>query len=187
MNIPCLIEKACSPDDLREYMRTPILDVKGSRVIATDGAICADVPVLTTDEDVSGPIPVEALKEGRRMKGAPDCINAVTLNGSAKLPQGTTFPRAPMDVRHQTVIDGVDRLIAAARADTDRPADIEIDVALLMRLAEALKTPGAKHKAGLRLWLPRREDGSIDDTRPIYARPTHGDAAAHGLVMQLRR
>jgi len=75
MKIPaqCLIEKACSTDLNRPVLLHPYLDTthsQGPVIVACNGAILAVVPVEEAKAAVGGPVPAEALRTARRVKGA---------------------------------------------------------------------------------------------------------------------
>lgn len=189
MNIPeTLIESAINPKDIRPHLCAPYLDVHGRRLIATDGLVAAVVPVMVTADDHAGAVPLEVFKRGRKMKGMDCCENAVTLNGSARLVDGTQLPRPEYDSRSESVASAVDGMLARARESrADRAPDLVIDAEILLSLAEALNRPGAKSKRGLQIWLPRNSDGTADFRSPIYCEPTNGPDGAHGLCMPILR
>ncbi|MGE0289504.1 MAG: hypothetical protein AB7P16_24720 [Bradyrhizobium sp.] len=183
-----MIEKAAASKDIRFYLNTPILDVERSRLIASDGCIAASVPVTVAADDHSGAVPIEALKRARKSSRAKH-EDALSLNGSAKLADGTSMPRPDIGEGLPPYVPHLDRMIEDARV-TDREPDLIIDAALLLRLAEALNHTG-KGNTGVQIWVKREtaEDGTVRTVQgcPIYVRPCRGDATAHGLIMQRRR
>jgi len=131
MKIPvqCLIEKACSTDYIRPVLLHPYLDTthsQGPVVVACNGAILAVVPVQEAKAAVGGPIPVEALKVARRVKGAKhagallftseETVFVATKESFARFdrptyPAGAKFPNweavVPPKDRHTTVKVGL--------------------------------------------------------------------------------
>ena len=91
------IEKAVSTDGTRYVLNHVYLDVEKKRAVATTGRILAVVPCDIADDDVTGMIPVDAIKAARKVKGLNIVVgangNCETLNGQTfKRPDGT-FPK----------------------------------------------------------------------------------------------
>lgn len=182
MQIPSTkVEAAAATKDVRAYINQPWLDVERKRIVATDGSIMAIVPIETGDEDVTGPIPTEAIKAARKMYrdtgDAPDLIKA---NGAIVFPNGYTIPR-PEGIG---TFPDVDRVVPKVAADAQ--PDVSIDARLLARLQEAIADQGAKYH-GVSLYFQRDQDGRIDATAPILVKPgTRCDSGAIGVLMPLR-
>lgn len=188
MNVPeTMIEKACGTKDIRPQMQQPHLDVSTRRLIASNGYIAAILAVSLADNDCSGPVPIEAIKRARKSSGKFH-VDAITLNGSAKLLDGTSIPRPEYIGQSDALTAALDKKIGPARTDAfDRPADLVIDAEYLLQLADALNNSGAKFKRGVQIWLPRDSEGKPDYRAPMYVRPTNGPDGAEGLIMPIGR
>ena len=98
MKIPkqCKIEKAASKDKAREILNYILIDSKDgeSQAVATDGKMCAIVPVTLCDGDeveteklIQPKALIEARKQARQARES-----SVGLNGAATMPDGASYP-----------------------------------------------------------------------------------------------
>ena len=150
------IELAAGAKDYkRPSLQAPYLDTTKAVLVATNGAILAELPVELDDDDISGPVPIGALKEARKpenLKDATEC--AMKCNGTAKLSGGMSVPRGDTCQEfpdHQKIIKD--------KYQTD--PDIRIDVQQLKNLVAALTDrKGGSTMVGL--WLARASNGDID-------------------------
>jgi len=79
------IEKTASKDPTRYVLNDPYLDtseIDKPVLVATDGRMLAVVPVEVLPEDMSGHVPVDAIKELRKDKSGKSEIN---LNGKVEV------------------------------------------------------------------------------------------------------
>ena len=93
LNKKCKIESIASKDATRLVLTAPYLEVKDGKgnIIATNGKGLVVIPVEVSESDVSGHIPLTALKESRKGK-----VTEPILECSEKavlLQDGTSFQR----------------------------------------------------------------------------------------------
>ena len=96
LNKKCKIESIASKDSTRHVLMAPYLEVKAGNgnLIATNGQGLVVIPVEVSESDVSGHIPLTALKESRKGK-----VTEPILECSEKailLQDGTSFQRADL-------------------------------------------------------------------------------------------
>lgn len=98
MKIPkqCKLEKIVSKDASREILNYVLIDSKDPevRAVATDGKMMAIVPVTICDTDkieTEKIIHPKALTEARK-QARKEPESEIGLNGSAAMPDGSTFP-----------------------------------------------------------------------------------------------
>ena len=126
------IEQAVPKKDMRFYLQSAWLDVANRRLLASDGHICAIVPVEIEDGDTTGPVSVEVLKQARKAKSS-----SIKANDALVLDNGTSYPR-PEGVEQGVKYPDVDKIIP-----TSTPAVIiGLNAALLLKLAEAINDSG---------------------------------------------
>jgi hypothetical protein len=141
------IELAASTEQSRFTLQAVKLDVEHKRMMATDGHIGAIVPCEVEEGDQSAMLSLESIKQiramQRRSKAVPVTIKTngkaiVTGNGETveyELVPGQ-FPNLDMVM---TKVEGA--------------ATITLDVALLLRLAQALNPVATTKKAIVSLWI----------------------------------
>ena len=96
LNKKCKIEAIASKDSTRHVLMAPFLEVKEGKgnLIATNGQGLVVIPVEISESDVSGHIPLTALKESRKGKVAEpilECSEKAIL-----LQDGASFPRVDL-------------------------------------------------------------------------------------------
>ena len=187
MRMPMVeIEKACAVEDsTRPYLHTPWLFVAQAKIVASNGAIMAAVPVEVEDGDVDGPVPLAALKAARKFAGRMYEEMVIECGPESCItPDGVAYPRdfnvgnfPPQWEKYFPVPD-------------DELPDFVLNAALLETLAKALTVPERKKrefdhpKHGVALWCGRRGDGSLDITKAIRVE-THALGAV-GVIMPQR-
>ena len=80
-------EKAVSKTERRSSLQQPYLDCDKRRIYVTNGHYLVSLPVEDTENDTSGPLPVDAIKTARKNK----TVN-ISANGSVDV-AGISFPR----------------------------------------------------------------------------------------------
>lgn len=177
--LDCQIIKAASDDETRLILAGALLDVEAKTLTATDGRILASIAVEVDDGDVSGIIPVEALKEALKLARSRQwrAIGPVVMTGGcvAKLLDGRTFSmRADGFPRWEQVLPKFD----PARR---RVARLAIDPALLMALALAV---GRTDEKGNALAVLEFELDVEDDAAAKPVKVTAGRGhARHAVIM----
>jgi hypothetical protein len=163
------IEKACA--SAGEYARPSLevvhLDVENERVVASNGLILAQAPVEVGDGDVSGPLPMDAIKRARRLAGHGLVAEAETV--SVPLRDGSADFDRPK-VKHDI----------PSQADTifrdPNPPFVVLDAWLLYRLAQAISEPLGDNLP-VKLHLPSRLDGE----NALVVTPLEGEGK--GMIM----
>lgn len=134
------IEKAVAVKDGRYYLNDVYLDVEKSRLVSTNGHICAIVPIETDEGDTSGPVSVEALKHARKLKS-----EHIKVNGSLALDNGMVLPRP-----EKANYPDVDRIIPK---EDGFKVIIGLDASLLLKLAEAVNDQSSSYLTNLKLHI----------------------------------
>lgn len=83
------IEKLVSKDPTQRILENPWLDVERGVVLSSPGQSAVMIPVVVEDGDVSGPVPVELLKEIRKSDLSLRCTREYCI-----MPSGVAHPRA---------------------------------------------------------------------------------------------
>lgn len=170
------IEKCASRDISRAHLVNPYLDVKGSRLVATDGHAMAIVTVEVGSDDHDGPVTSEALQAARKAipKHGGDMAE-INVNGSQAIPGGATFPR-PAAVSFPPV----DAVIPTYGEDAIR---ISFNPWLLLRAVEAIGAD-SKIEAPIVLTFASKPDKNGERCDPM--RVDCDGAAGYAVVMPCR-
>ena len=121
------IEKAAPTNDVRYYLNGIYHDKDQNVVVATNGSILARIPAVDNDDDHTGIIPLDAVKDARKQsKHEPK----ITINGAANTINGASYP----------LIDGKypDYLRVIPDIEPGQPATITLNAKLLHELAQAI-------------------------------------------------
>ena len=185
MRMPLVeIEKACATKDIRMYLLAPWLFVEEKKLVATNGGAMAVVDVEIEDGDVSGPVPVAAIKHARKVAGrkADEMVLACGPD-DCTAPDGTSF-RRPWD--NGRFPSEWRRLIPVPEEELP---DFVLNAALLDALAQALHVPSGKAEfnlpnRGVSLWCGRKPNGELDITKAI--RVETRDSGYVGVIMPMR-
>ena len=120
------IEKAVAKKDRRVAINAPYLDVERCRLVATDGHQLVVVPLHPHDvcEDVSGSIPVDAIKDAR--------TNGHFIDASDK---GFVVVNGRQYARLECTYPDIDRVIPEVPASASK-LEVIIDGAVLRRAVE---------------------------------------------------
>ena len=172
------IESAVDIKDLRSNLSVVHFDAMKGRLLATDGHIAAFIPVLETGEDVAGPIPLNVIKDARKLK------SDIHLREDLKLDNNATYPREHVS---DFPVDQLDKMVdkTGAFGDNPRKVDIHFDARLLFRLAEAIIVQGRDKTLPVSLTFSRLDDGSIDPSSAIFVQG-YGEDCGYGLLMPRR-
>ena len=180
------IELAASKDSKRYVLNEPYLDMedrltgKGT-LVATDGQICAIVPVELDENDSEGYVSADVLKANRK-QGFDS--NSVTVNGKAQFENGDTMSR------HGKIAVGEAYKYPNWRAivpnfENSKTVSVALDAKLLNRLADAIGTEGVV------LTFAVENDGQVFDA--IEVKPTSTGKVkvstehdAKGIIMPIR-
>lgn len=170
------IEKVASRDISRASLVNPYLDVKGKRLLATDGHTMAVVRVEVGPDDHDGPVTAEALAAARKAvpRGHDDAF--LNVNGAQIVPDGPTFPR-PAAVSFPPV----DAVIPTYGDDAIR---VSFNPFLLLRACEAI---GVEREASIVLTFTRENDRNTG--KPVVLAPIKVEcerAAGFAVVMPCR-
>ena len=170
------IELAASTEESR--YTTPIkavkLDVAGKRLMATDGRILAIVPAEVSEQDHDGLIPVDALKEARKMDKASKGITEIAVNGKFTVNAGNRHAEFKLETGNFPNADAV-------IPKFDGPPTITLDAELLLRLAKAIQTKGYSTNYAVALWVKDansailvkgEQDGAIGVLMPCRGKHT---------------
>jgi hypothetical protein len=174
------IEAAVSKEQSRYTLNAVKLDVEHGRILATDGHILASVPAEFEPGDMSGLVPVDAIKAARATTRAQKV--------------------APADIRieaERVKVTGLNTMTEFERPAGNFPnvdavfpkrgehkyfgqPTITLDVDLLVRLADALGAKADKnHAATISLWVKDRSSA-------VAVRADNGPAGAIGMIMPIR-
>ena len=176
MKIPSnKIESAASQDPFSRYTLSAVqLDVEHKRLMATDGHILAIIPAEVEPEDHSGLISLETIKAIRGMEKRSKASCKVQTNGKVT---AHSISGEHLEQEYSTGrFPNVDMVVPKF----DGPPTVSIDVRLLMRLAEALKSEaiGKNEPAFVSLWVK-------DANSPVLVKSTK-DADSVGVIMPCR-
>ena len=176
MNYPdTKIEVLCSPHDSRRALHYPHLDAAHSRIVSTNGCAIALIPVHVEENDVSGPIPIDAIKAARSLADKQGACK-LTLSGAATADNGATYARGD-----DTLFE-YDRVI---RDPGNADPDLCFDVDLLIKLVDALKDRKSKSKIVALYFGRNPANDAIDFTGSISVRVrNHPDRL--GVIMPCR-
>lgn len=158
------IEKAVAVKDVRYYLNDVWLDVENRRAIATNGHICAVVPVEIDPEDTSGPVSIESITQARKLKS-----QHIQTNGALVLDNGASFPRP-----EKANYPDIDKVIPNK---SEYAVSVGIDAALLLKLAEAINPQRGPYRTNVLLHISSSTEG---------IKVTGRDPGPVGVIMPLR-
>ena len=121
-------ELCVSKDSHRAGITSVYLDVKGKRLIATDGRTLTIAPCEVEPEDVSGLISVEVLKAARKFNKHLPGLKA--LAKTLVLGDGASFPRPEGEFPQ------VDQVIPNASAGDVDTFEVAFDPSLMLAVAK---------------------------------------------------
>ena len=134
------IEMAASTEDSRYTLKGVLLDVEAKRLVATEGHIAAVIPVTElTENDHRGILPLDALKQARKMAKSAKAEATLAVNGNVAITAGN------QSATFETVTGTYPNYQAIMPAIEGAPT-ITLDVDLLLRLAKALDCRDAQTK-----------------------------------------
>ena len=166
------IESIVWKDKTRAACQNPWIDAENGRLVATNGAVMAVIPVELDESDESGHVPCDAFKQAR--KGAKGEISML-CNGNVTLPSGAILPRDKSETPPNWQ--------AVMPQDHQVNMKISLNAAMLAKLAEAMGTEGVT--------LEIESADSVIVVKPAYAgrmgeiRPVCREAV--GIIMPLRQ
>ena len=161
---------AASKEWGRPILENAYLSREQAVLIAADGIIMVVVPVTVEDNDVSGPIPDEALAAAR-LRALDD--DAVLLAGAEELTTGNF--RVTREAPNDRKFPDWRGIVAKARELPGQHYRIVFDIGLLLKLAEAI---GEDHAMLFDIPLG---DGSGAITVEAYS----NDSGAFGVLMPM--
>jgi hypothetical protein len=118
----------CSKDKSRAHITQPYFDRDAGKLIATNGAAMAIVPVEAEDTDTSGYVPIPAIVAARKAK------TGIELNGSARVPAaGLTLDRLDMQFPDWKLI------LAGVKSNDEEVYTVCLNAELLAQLVAEIK------------------------------------------------
>ena len=171
------IESLCNPNDSRVSLRVPHLDVNRSRMVSTNGGAMALVPVHVEENDVSGPVPVDAIKAARSIADKHGTCK-LTLHGAATADNGATYAR---DMENP-FFENYDRVV---RDPGTADPDLSFDVDLLIKLVDALKDRKSKSKI-IALYFDRDPGTNAINFNSSISVRVHNHTDRLGVIMPCR-
>jgi hypothetical protein len=176
-------EIACSTNESRYNLIHCCLDRddKGARLVSTDGAMMAVIPVEMGDDDEPGLVSATAIVAARKA-GTKSLPVVLYVNGSQVLLDGTSFPRPDKS------IDFPDWRKVIPEPNESDPDTIAfgIDVGILARAAKAIGSPHLRIVVRRELAPPHgRSAGKKIVDGPILV-TAKGGGAAFAVVMPIR-
>lgn len=127
------IEKMVSKDPTKRILENPWLDVDRGVIMSSPEQSAVIIPVKVEHGDVSGPVPVECLKEIRKNDASLQCTEDYCI-----MPNGAAYPRARF-----TQYPAVEQLMA-----TDQETvEISLNAKSLLELAQSMGTDVVKIRA----------------------------------------
>jgi hypothetical protein len=170
------IELCVCKDITRDHLAHPMLDVERKRLVATNGNVLVSIPVeLEEGCDISGPVPVDAIKAGRKTVKAGDDFTVLVHQERVEVPAAPGMPRFKRDHEIASCFPKakqVDTVIPNGKGHT---VVIGIDARLLLDVAQALGSnivelridPGNAAK-GMEPYLVRAAvSGHVDDSGAV--------------------
>lgn len=170
------IEGCVSKEVVRYALNKVNLNVKRSRLEATDGKMLAVVPVELDPADTGGLIEPKQIAEGRKIaKKYKGKKPEMAVDGCVKFMDGSTQPR-PNDAGTYPDVDGV------LFKKPEGPADLTVNAEALHTLSMAL----SQNHGGfpnVRIWVVKDDKGVPDK---IYVEAQRCADGAFGILMCVR-
>lgn len=180
------IEQAVAKESSRYAFNAPYYDHEAHAMIATDGRILAVVPVLDDDDDVTGLIPVDAIKVARKGR----LTNPIRANGTIDL-LGVSYTRP--EGRFPAWRDVIPKI---SDIETDN-VKLRIDARLLYNLSQALGSDKVELtidrntleyiQCRLSDSQTKRESAACGTIKPFIVKPVDGVDGAYGAMMPITR
>lgn len=171
---PSKVESACSIEESRYTLQAVKLDVEKKRMLATDGHILAVVPVEVSPEDHTGLISLDTMKALRDMQRS-----AKSVSVEVKVNSHITAEWQGQKIEHYPVTGQFPNCDAVI-PKVEPQSTINLDIDLLMRLADAIKprdTGKYKKARILRLHI-------IDKQSLVLVKAN--DTEAYGVIVSCR-
>lgn len=172
-------EKCADPKGGRPNLREPWLDVDKERLVATNGHVMVVIPVEVDENDVTGHVPMDAVKAARKVTKHDPELYMEAKHANA---YGGRYPRG--DLGKYPDVDQIIEPLPKGEGE----ADIVLDAKMLYDLAQALMTCKTTESARVRLYFKRDEKGDVDKTSAIRVEPMGPNVAAgaFGVIMPCR-
>ncbi len=182
-------ELVVSQDKTRLHLTQVHLDVAGARVIATDGIALVVCPVEPSDSDVSGSVPVAAIKRARKLckqvrsrsadgkrweHTTQPCTLDLSDTAKVTLSDTRTLPRPVLDKFPKT-----DHVIPDYGQYDTSLVRVKLNAYKLWQLAAAMGVDG-----GVMLTFPAPTKNAV--LASIKVTPVDDDNRAHGVLMPIR-
>ena len=169
------IELCASRDETRASLNYLHLDVEAKRLVAPDNYRRVVLPCDVDPADVSGPIPVDVLKDARRIAGKSGDVFVASLKDECRLLNGATYPKPDVEAfpKYKSVLVDYD--------ETPGTVTIGINARYLWEMAQALGA--TKDAANVMITVPVPSEGQ-QSRDPIQVRRPNADGV--GVLMQVR-
>lgn len=172
MNFPreAQIERVAAKDELRPVLMQPWLDADEGMLVAANGFALAAVPVECDGNDVTGPMPIDALKYARKktIKSETPEITA----GRAEL----AFADMKMERQHMGDFPNYRELLDKAKNHPGQHFAIALNAEYLLQIAKAI---GAVDGCVI-------VDFALDPAAPMYVRSLSAANEGEGALMPVR-
>jgi DNA polymerase III beta subunit, central domain len=150
MKLPESKIELAAPNEQSRYVLSAVqLDVAGKRMMATDGHIGAIIPCEVSEGDQSALLSLESLKQIRAMQKRSKTIPIeIKTNGKVTATNATTN-----ETMEFALVEGRFPNLDMVMTKAEGAATITLDVALLLRLAQALNPEATAKRAIVSLWI----------------------------------
>ena len=167
----------------RPNLQQPYLDADAGLLYACNGFALAVVPVSNTEEDSSGPVPLDAIKTAGKSKIDRELTAPIHVNGgTVKVEDATTTSEFMVSPLAQNVpYPNIEQVIKENNPGPDVVHSVALDAKLLFELAKALCTDGG-YKVVLYL-EPTHPRTRTVHVKPIQKDPHRPDNKAFGIIM----
>lgn len=121
------VEKLVSKKIEERILSAPWLDIDRGVLLSSPGQSCVMIPVEVEPDDLSGPVPIEAVKAARKIKGA-----EIKCGEQYCVVEGVAYPRS----NQWSAFPPVERLMTTP----EHYIEISLNARLLVELAAACGT-----------------------------------------------
>jgi hypothetical protein len=156
------IERLVSKDPTQRILENPWLDVERGVILSSPGQSAIMIPVVVEEGDVSGPVPVEGLKEIRKNDGSMSCTKEYCIVNGVAYPRAQQFDSYPP----------VENLIVP----TDDYVGLAINAKSLAELAQGMGTDV------VRLRIQTTPEGTVVEGAPVVVTPHPHEAHVDGAM-----
>ena len=180
MKIPnTKFDKCADPKGGRPNLREPWLDAAKARLVATNGHVMAVIPVEVDENDVTGHVPMDAVKAARKVTKRDPYLLLEATDANV---YGDRYPRGDLG-KYPNVDQIIDHL-----DDGQGEADIVLDAKLLYDLAQAMIDCKTTEPARVRLYFKRYANGNVSEGAAIRVEPMGPGSVpgAFGVIMPCR-